>query len=110
MRERGGMLESKFQSEVLQDLTEMFGEFHKGGCMILLNDAEYMQGIPDILILYKDKWAMLEVKRRRPTRPEDYRPNQEWYIDMLDKMSYASVIYPGNKEMVYDDLQRTFRP
>lgn len=101
------MLESKFQSEVIQDLTEMFGEFHKGGCMILLNDAEYMQGIPDILILYKDKWAMLEAKRDVNS---PYRPNQEWYIDMLDKMSYASVIYPGNKEMVYDDLQRTFRP
>lgn len=100
------MLESKFQKEVIDDLYEMFGEFHQGGCLVILNDAGYTQGIPDILILYKDKWAMLEAKRD-PNAP--YRPNQEWYIDRLNEASYASMICPENKEMVYSDLQHAFR-
>lgn len=80
------------------------------GCLVLKNDSGYLQGIPDLLVLYKDKWAMLEVKPRTPTKQSDYQPNQEWYIEMLDEMSYASVICPENKEMVYSDLQHTFRP
>lgn len=95
------MVESKFQRDVIDDLHEMFP-----GCMILKNDSGYKPGIPDLLILYKDKWAMLEVKK---SEKSPYRPNQEWYIDLLDEMSFASMICPENKEMVYNDLQHAFR-
>lgn len=98
------VLERDFQPRVIEDLEGMFP-----GCFILKNDTEYLQGVPDLLILYKDTWAMLEVKRKMPTKASDYRPNQEWYIEMLNEMSYASMICPENKEMVYSDLQRTFR-
>ena len=75
------------------------------GCVILKNDADYLQGIPDILILYRDTWAMLEVKRS-PT--EKVQPNQEWYIEELNEMSFAAFIYPENEGDVLDALQQTF--
>lgn len=103
------MLESEFQSLIIDDLHEMFGEFHQGGCLVLKNDSGYLQGIPDLLVLYKNKWAMLEVKKKTPTKASDYEPNQEWYIETLGEWSYVAMICPENKEMVYSDLQRTFR-
>lgn len=102
------MLESKFQKLVIDELHEIFGDLHDG-FLVLKNDSGYLQGIPDLLVLYKDKWAMLEVKPRTPKSADDYEPNQEFYISTLDGMCFASMICPENKEMVYNDLQRTFR-
>ena len=93
--------ESDFQSKLIKDLKQMFP-----GCMILKNDANYIQGIPDLLILYNDKWAMLECKR---TKTSSHRPNQEYYISMLDEMSYASFIFPENRKVVLNELQQTFK-
>jgi len=92
--------ESKFQSEVISDLYDMFP-----GCLILKNDSSYIQGIPDLLILFNSKWACLECKR---SLSEPYRPNQEYYLEVLDDMSFASMICPENKEAVLHDLQRAF--
>ena len=52
------MRENKFQSNLKKELKEMFP-----GCMITKLDSGDIQGIPDLLILYKDKWATLENKR-----------------------------------------------
>lgn len=97
-------LERDFQPEVVKRIKNEFP-----GCIIVKNDANYKQGIPDLLILFRDKWAALEVKKTEPG-PSDYRPNQEWYIELLNEMSYASVIYPENFERVIDDLRRALRP
>jgi len=74
------------------------------GCLILKNDPTYLQGIPDLLILVGRNWAMLEVKDSA-TAP--FQPNQMYYLEMLDKMSYADVIYPENEEDVLRGLQRS---
>lgn len=95
------MRESNFQSELIKDLKRIFR-----GCVILKNDANYIQGFPDLTILYRDKWAVLECKR---SANEKFQPNQEYYISELDDMSFARVIYPENKEEVLDELQRVFR-
>lgn len=94
--------ESKFQHSLIHQLKRMFP-----GCMIMKNDANYIQGIPDLIILYEDKWAALECKR---SSKESHRPNQEYYISKMNEMSYASFIYPENKEKVLDELQQTLRP
>lgn len=93
--------ENNFQANLILELTDLFP-----GCMILKNDPCYIQGIPDLIILYKNKWAALECKR---SLVEPYQPNQEYYIRLLDDMSFASMICPENREAVLDELQFAFR-
>jgi hypothetical protein len=93
--------ESKFQSALIKELKVIFP-----GCLVLKNDSSYCQGIPDLLVLYEDRWAMLECKR---SSSATHRPNQDYYIQKLDNMSYASFISPENKEEVLDELQQTFQ-
>lgn len=75
------------------------------GCHIISNNANDTPGIPDLLILYKDKWAMLEVKAAEKSI---HRPNQPYYVDMFNTMSFGAFIYPENEEDVLNDLQQTF--
>lgn len=92
-------LERDFQAKLIKDLKNMFP-----GSIIMKTDPTYIQGLPDLLILHKDKWAALEVKR---SATASKRPNQDYYVDKMDDMSYASFIYPENKEDVLDELRKT---
>lgn len=94
------MLENRFKTKLNSELKDMFP-----GCMILHMDPNEIQGIPDLLILYKNKWAALEGKKsaRAPRRP-----NQDYYVDLMDRMSFASYIYPENKDEVLDALYLHF--
>lgn len=67
------------------------------------------QGWPDLLILWRDRWALLEVKKKEPTKASDFEPNQEWYIEEFDAMSFSACIYPENEEEVLNALEQTFR-
>jgi len=95
-------LESEFKKKLIKDLERMYP-----GAVILKNDANLHQGIPDHLILYGRNWAMFEAKRSSNSR---HRPNQDYFIDLLNQMSYASFVYPENKEEFLDELQQTLRP
>ena len=95
------MLENKFQADLIKELKDMFP-----GCMVLKNDSSYIQGIPDLLILYKDKWASLECKKNRSAIKQ---PNQEYYVGQMNEMSFSKFIYPENKEEVLNELQRSFK-
>lgn len=95
---RSSRLESGFQDRLKDILEDMFP-----GCMIF--KMEQKQGIPDLLILYKDRWASLECKR---SANESRQPNQEYYVDVMNKMSYSSFVYPENLEEVLYELQQTF--
>lgn len=97
---RSSRLESGFQDRLIDELEFMFP-----GCMIMKLDSSYIQGIPDLLILFGDKWAVLECKKHASARRQ---PNQEYYVDMMDKMSFARFIYPENKEEVLYELQQAF--
>lgn len=92
--------ENKFQADLIKELESIFD-----GCVVLKNDSAYYQGIPDLLVLYKNKWAMLECKRNSSA---SRRPNQDYYISKFRSMSYASFIYPENKEEVLHELQQAF--
>lgn len=50
------MLESSFQGQLIKELKKMFP-----GCIVTKNDSSYIQGIPDLTIFYKDKWATLKM-------------------------------------------------
>lgn len=78
-------------------------------CVIQKLDTGYQQGIPDLLILWQDRWAILEVKRKQPRGPEDFEPNQEWFIEQFNAMSFSACIYPANEDEVLDALQRQFK-
>lgn len=93
-------LEREFQASVVKDLKRMFD-----GCIVMKLDSNYIQGIPDFLVLYKDKWATLEFKRSADAKK---RPNQEYYVGLMNDMSFSRFIYPENKEEVLYDLQQTF--
>ena len=94
------MLENKFQSKLIKELKEEFP-----GCIVMKNDSSYIQGIPDLLVLYEDKWAGLEVKKSAKAK---HQPNQDYYVDKMNEMSFSAFIYPENKEQVLNDLRKTF--
>lgn len=96
------MQERDYQAKLIKRLHETFP-----GIVVFKNDSSYMQGIPDLTLLYLDRWAILEVKKNRKAA---HRPNQSYYIDLLNKMSYAAFIYPENEEDIFDELQQTFQP
>lgn len=94
-------LESKFQSELIKDLKKMLP-----GSIVTKLDSSMIQGIPDLLILYKNKWATLEIKR---SMKASRRPNQEYYVKLMDRMSFSRFVCPENKEEVIDELRKAFK-
>lgn len=92
--------ESQFQARLIYRLRETFP-----GCIVLKNDANYIQGFPDLTILWKEKWALLECKRSLDAQK---RPNQQYFIDRGNEMSFARFICPENEEEVLHDLQQAF--
>lgn len=94
------MLENKFQSKLIREIKDMFP-----GCIVMKNDSSYIQGIPDLLVLHKDKWASLEIKKNAKASKQ---PNQEYYVGRMDEMSFSRFIYPENKDEVLDELDLHF--
>lgn len=95
---RSSRLESGFQDNLMKELKERFP-----GCMTFKMDQ--FQGVPDVLVLYKDRWATLECKKSANVKRQ---PNQDYYVGMMDEMSFSRFIYPENKEEVLDELQQAF--
>ena len=96
------MKENKFQSDLIKKLKEMFV-----GCIVMKTDPNYIQGLPDILILYNNKWAALENKK---SSKATHQPNQDYYVELMNKMSFSRFIHPENEEEILNELQRTFKP
>lgn len=95
------MKESKFQADLKKELKSMFP-----GCIVTKLDSGDIQGIPDLLILWKNKWATLENKR---SASASKRPNQEYYVNKMNEMSFSRFIYPENKEEVLNELCKAFK-
>ena len=96
------MRENDYQKGLKKKLKSMFP-----GCLVTKLDSSDIQGIPDLLVLYKDKWAVLEVKKDATA---SHRPNQDYYVAKLNGMSFSRFIYPENEEEVLDELYKTFQP
>ena len=95
-------LEKDFQSKLIKELKEMFV-----GCFITKLDSSYIQGIPDLLILHKKHWATLECKKNINAKKQ---PNQKYYVELMNEMSFSRFICPENKEEVLNELQQSFKP
>lgn len=93
--------ESKFERRLIEELKQEYP-----GAIILKNDSALIQGIPDRLILFRDRWAAFEVKA---SAYSPHRPNQDYYIDVMSRMSFASFVYPENLEEFLHELQQTLR-
>lgn len=93
--------ESDFQSSLKKELQERFE-----GSIVQKMDSGQIQGIPDLLILWRNKWAALECKK---SASASKRPNQEYYVNKMNEMSFARFICPENKEEVLNDLEQAFR-
>ena len=96
-----GKLEKDFQSGLIKELKERFP-----GCIVMKNDPSYIQGVPDLTVLYNNKWAVLEDKKDANAT---HRPNQDYYVGLMNNMSFASFIYPENKEEVLNAMEQSFK-
>lgn len=94
------MLENVFQAKLIKELKDMFP-----GCIVMKNDASYIQGIPDLLVLYNNKWASLEVKK---SANASRQPNQQYYVDKMNEMSFSRFICPENRDEVLCELHLYF--
>ena len=95
------MVEKDFQADLIKKIKKRFD-----GCIVLKNDPEYIQGIPDLLILHNDKWAALDCKRSSKAK---HQPNPDYYVSKMDDMSFACFVSPENEEEVLNELQHAFR-
>lgn len=89
--------ESEFQFKLKKELKEKFP-----GSIVTKLDSSDIQGIPDLLILYNNRWATLENKRSKKAHKQ---PNQEYYVNKMDEMSFSRFIYPENKEEIMGELE-----
>lgn len=93
------MLESKFQKSLIYEIETRFP-----GAMVLKNDPTYIQGVPDLLVLWNNKWAALEVKKNATA---SHRPNQDYYVKKMNDMSFSAFIYPENKEEILNAMEQS---
>lgn len=94
-------VERDYQSYLIRKLSNLFP-----GSFVIPMDGNYIQGFPDILILYANRWAALECKR---SANEPHRPNQDYYVEKLNNMSFSRFIFPENEEEVLRELQQAFQ-
>lgn len=95
------MKESKFQHDLIKKIEDRFP-----GAIVMKNDSSYIQGIPDLTVLYKDKWATLECKK---SENEHHQPNQDYYVEKMNGMSYSTFVYPENVEETLNAMERSFK-
>ena len=93
------MLESKFQKSLIDEIESRFP-----GAMVLKNDPTYIQGVPDLLVLWNNKWAALEVKK---SATASHQPNQDYYVEKMNDMSFSAFIYPENKEEILNAMEQS---
>ena len=95
-----GAKENAYQAKLINKIKERFP-----GCMVMKNDANYIQGVPDLTVLHGKRWATLECKRDASASK---RPNQEYYVEQMNEMSFSRFVYPENEEEVLREISEAF--
>jgi len=94
-------LEKDFEYKTIKHLERLFP-----GAVVLKTYPNYIQGFPDRLILFEDTWGAFEFKR---SKIASVRNNQEYYIQLLNEMSFARFVFPETKKEFFDEIQSAFR-
>lgn len=94
------MLENKFKQKLVKEIKTILP-----GAMVLHMDPNEVQGIPDLIVLYENQWAALEGKK---SAKDSHRPNQDYYVGVMNEMGFAEFIFPENKDEVLRDLRNYF--
>ena len=95
------MKESAFQHKLIKTIEDRFP-----GAIVMKNDPNYIQGIPDLTVLYENNWATLECKK---SEKENHQPNPDYYVEKMNGMSYSAFVYPENMEETLDAMERSFK-
>ena len=95
------MLENRFKTKLAKEIKDMLP-----GAIVVHMDPNEIQGIPDLLVLYRNTWAALEGKK---SENAPHRPNQDYYVELMNDMSFAAFIYPENKDEVLRELYLYFK-
>jgi hypothetical protein len=99
-RKEEDVTEAGYQAQLIRKLKRSFP-----GCVILKNDSSYIQGIPDLTLLWRQHWATLEVKMADDSPRQ---ANQEYYVRQMNDMSFSAFICPDNEREVLIALQEAF--
>ena len=91
--------ESAFQRSLKRKIKAMFPE-----AIILKTDGE-PQGMTDLTVLLNKTWFSLECKA---SEKAPHRPNQDYYVEKCNDMSFARFVHPENEQEDLDELQKTF--
>lgn len=94
------MRENEYQRKLIKKIKDKYPD-----CIIMKEDANYIQGIPDLIVLNKNKWATLECK---VSENEHHQPNQDYYVEKMNKMGFSRFIFPENEKIVLEELDNYF--
>ena len=94
------MNENEFQSKVIKEIKKIFPK-----SIVIKTDPGYLQGVPDLLVLLDNTWFALEVKKNATAK---HRPNQDYYVSLMNRMSWARFVHPENFKEVVNELARAF--
>lgn len=95
-------LESEFQANLIKRIKMEFGN----NVIVLKNDPNYLVGFPDLTVLGKKRYAVIECKREAHA---SRRALQEYYVDKANRLSYGAFAYPENEDEVIEDLRRILK-
>lgn len=93
--------ETDFQADLKKEIMERFP-----GAIVTKNDPNDIQGIPDLTVVWRNHWAMLECKKFTDAHRQ---ANQAFYVKYANHYSFGAFIYPENKEEVLDAMEQSFQ-
>jgi hypothetical protein len=97
------MLEGEYKTQLTKRIYKRFGD----SCIVVRLDSALRQGIPDMAIFFDGGfWAALEAKTSAHARRQ---PNQQHYVEKLNRMCFADFICPENEEAVLDALEQEYQ-
>lgn len=95
------MIEGTYRSKLIKKL-----KVHFPGLIVLHNNPNQIKGIPDLTLLYHNRYAMLETKMA-PNSSK--RPNQDTWISYFERQgAFSAFVNASNEKEIINELRRYF--